>query len=170
MENRGIDPRTSRMLSERSTILASSPATLINGKDDKRCVAFHIVQRKLKSFFFHLTQRLNTTRPDEGLEPATLRLKVWCSTDWANRAWKLRWLPMRAWFIEPSCNLNHWKSCLPGGESNPGLPRDRRGYSPLYYRGRPCQPDTTICEILTLFSCVGCVRSLFRWVMHLSLQ
>ena len=25
--------------------------------------------------------------------------------------------------------------CLPGGESNPGLPRDRRGYSPLYYRG-----------------------------------
>ena len=25
--------------------------------------------------------------PDEGLEPATLRLKVWCSTDWANRAW-----------------------------------------------------------------------------------
>ena len=25
--------------------------------------------------------------------------------------------------------------CLPDGESNPGLPRDRRGYSPLYYRG-----------------------------------
>ena len=24
--------------------------------------------------------------PDEGLEPATLRLKVWCSTNWANRA------------------------------------------------------------------------------------
>ena len=24
---------------------------------------------------------------------------------------------------------------LPNGESNPGLPRDRRGYSPLYYRG-----------------------------------
>ena len=28
--------------------------------------------------------------PDEGLEPATLRLKVWCSTDWANRAWVIR--------------------------------------------------------------------------------
>ena len=27
---------------------------------------------------------------------------------------------------------------LPGGESNPGLPRDRRGYSPLYYRGNRC--------------------------------
>ena len=24
---------------------------------------------------------------------------------------------------------------LPDGELNPGLPRDRRGYSPLYYRG-----------------------------------
>ena len=24
---------------------------------------------------------------------------------------------------------------LPGGELNPGLPRDRRGYLPLYYRG-----------------------------------
>ena len=28
--------------------------------------------------------------PDEGLEPATLRLKVWCSTDWANRAYDER--------------------------------------------------------------------------------
>ena len=27
-----------------------------------------------------------TDAPDEGLEPATLRLKVWCSTNWANRA------------------------------------------------------------------------------------
>ena len=27
------------------------------------------------------------------------------------------------------------KKNLPGGESNPGLPRDRRRYSPLYYRG-----------------------------------
>ena len=27
---------------------------------------------------------------------------------------------------------------LLGGESNPGLPRDRRGYSPLYYRGTGC--------------------------------
>ena len=29
------------------------------------------------------------------------------------------------------------KSPLPGGELNPGLPRDRRGYWPLYYRGEP---------------------------------
>ena len=43
------------------------------------------------------------------------------------------------------------KVILPGGESNPGLPRDRRGYLPLYYRGldvegmihsRPIADDT----------------------------
>ena len=27
------------------------------------------------------------------------------------------------------------KKKLPDGESNPSLPRDRRGYSPLYYQG-----------------------------------
>ena len=27
------------------------------------------------------------------------------------------------------------KEKLPDGELNPGLPRDRRGYSPLYYLG-----------------------------------
>ncbi len=27
------------------------------------------------------------------------------------------------------------KDILPDGELNPGLPRDRRGYWPLYYRG-----------------------------------
>ena len=32
--------------------------------------------------------------------------------------------------LDPRENKN-----LPGGESNPGLSRDRRGYSPLYYRG-----------------------------------
>ena len=28
-----------------------------------------------------------------------------------------------------------WFCCYKFGESNPGLPRDRRGYSPLYYLG-----------------------------------
>ena len=28
----------------------------------------------------------NYAAPNKGLEPLTLRLKVWCSTDWANRA------------------------------------------------------------------------------------
>ena len=27
-----------------------------------------------------------------GLEPMTLRLKVWCSTDWANRAYVFKYL------------------------------------------------------------------------------
>ena len=30
--------------------------------------------------------------PDKGLEPLTLRLKVWCSTDWANRATLTKYL------------------------------------------------------------------------------
>ena len=47
------------------------------------------------------------------------------------------------------------KRCiLPGGELNPGLPRDRRGYSPLYYLGSDyCKlshgcyrPFVNICE------------------------
>ena len=38
-----------------------------------------------------------------------------------------------------SIHLNQkTKRNLPGGESNPGLPRDRRGYSPLYYRRIEC--------------------------------
>ncbi len=31
--------------------------------------------------------------------------------------------------------FSYSKKNLPDGELNPGLPRDRRGYSPLYYRG-----------------------------------
>ena len=34
------------------------------------------------------------------------------------------------------------KMYLPGGESNPGLPRDRRGYLPLYYRGHKINDRT----------------------------
>ena len=38
------------------------------------------------------------------------------------------------------------KKLLRDGESNPGLPRDRRGYSPLYYRG-----FVNLCYINDLF-------------------
>ena len=37
--------------------------------------------------------------------------------------------------IEIMFNEIEKKNVLPDGESNPGLPRDRRGYLPLYYRG-----------------------------------
>ena len=37
--------------------------------------------------------------------------------------------------FEIPCSLPGWQKVLRDGESNPGLPRDRRGYSPLYYRG-----------------------------------
>ena len=48
------------------------------------------------------------------------------------------------------------KKVLPGGESNPGLPRDRRGYSPLYYRGLSCTPGQYFLYyfIIGLFSLV----------------
>ena len=36
------------------------------------------------------------------------------------------------------------KKTLPDGESNPGLPRDRRGYSPLYYQGRASNSSTLL--------------------------
>ena len=37
--------------------------------------------------------------------------------------------------IYPVSFLGLLSKVLPDRESNPGLPRDRRGYSPLYYRG-----------------------------------
>ena len=40
------------------------------------------------------------------------------------------------------------KKSLPGGESNPGLPRDRRRYSPLYYRGQDTQQFSQDLDIL----------------------
>ena len=47
----------------------------------------------MKSYYYFLLPdwqcnifTFKTDAPDEGLEPATLRLKVWCSTNWANRA------------------------------------------------------------------------------------
>ena len=42
------------------------------------------------------------------------------------------------WLMEelvPWTKLDMQEKMLRDGESNPGLPRDRRGYSPLYYRG-----------------------------------
>ena len=38
-------------------------------------------------------------------------------------------------YLLPSKAIRSEKCYLPDGESNPGLPRDRRGYLPLYYRG-----------------------------------
>ena len=35
--------------------------------------------------------------PNGGLEPTTLRLKVWCSTDWANRATYGIFLLLKPW-------------------------------------------------------------------------
>ena len=40
----------------------------------------------------------NVRSPDMGLEPMTLRLKVWCSTDWANRA--PCWSSSKSWLVK----------------------------------------------------------------------
>ena len=42
---------------------------------------------------------LKNLAPNEGLEPSTLRLKVWCSTDWANRA---------LWRLSCQCHCHSW--------------------------------------------------------------
>ena len=39
---------------------------------------------------------------------------------------------------KPSFFETYYKKELPGGESNPGLLRDRQGYLPLYYRRHIC--------------------------------
>ena len=70
---------------------------------------------------------------DPGIDPGTSRMLSERSTIWASppcyiRLYLILFRPM-TWPIAFSKNV------LPGGESNPGLPRDRRGYSPLYYRG-----------------------------------
>ena len=50
-------------------------------------------------------------------------------------------IPRRGDFFERYYEVTHYFEIsfffkkLPDRESNPGLPRDRRGYSPLYYRG-----------------------------------
>ena len=46
---------------------------------------------KMYIYFIYINLRKKFS-PNMGLEPMTLRLKVWCSTDWANRA---LWLPRR---------------------------------------------------------------------------
>ena len=50
------------------------------------------------------------------------------------------------------------KKCIPllGGELNPGLPRDRRGYLPLYYRGTALQY-----HLRAIFQQVS--KGVFKW-------
>ena len=55
--------------------------------------------------------------------------------------------------IMESYELNTKKMCkkyyyLPDGESNPGLPRDRRGYLPLCYRGFGERGDASIVNVI----------------------
>ena len=55
------------------------------------------------------------------------------------------------------------KKSLPGGESNPGLPRDRRRYSPLYYRGWG-----TFWEQNSLLDSLLLPTTISRWIYRFS--
>ena len=49
------------------------------------------VQNGMRACVYINVDFKTTQSPDMGLEPMTLRLKVWCSTDWANRALGYLW-------------------------------------------------------------------------------
>ena len=78
-------------------------------------------------------------------------------------------LPSGGWqrLFKSNCNLECkclrrvlWlKKILPDGESNPGLPRDRRGYWPLYYRGLEWQREWIFLTILD-------IRNLWHYVIY----
>ena len=59
-------------------------------------------------------------------EPPMLHEKL-LSLDLRSFSWIISHLQLK--------NLKLIQNSLPGRELNPGLPRDRRGYSPLYYQG-----------------------------------
>ena len=62
--------------------------------------------------------------------------------------------------------LSRWgkeeNSLLPGGESNPGLPRDRRGYWPLYYRRFASRSQSSFIELR--------VKQLLSWLYSCSVE
>ena len=67
-------------------------------------------------------------------------LPSWMKRKFKSKVLKLKFTFTNSWREEGKkkiiiINERKKSPLLPGGESNPGLPRDRRGYSPLYYRG-----------------------------------
>ena len=76
----GFDPSTSGLWAQHaSTAPRCSPPL--------NCVWFIIKSKeKNKGWKKKLHWMKKKEAPNKGLEPLTLRLKVWCSTDWANRA------------------------------------------------------------------------------------
>src|SRR4029434_5428186 len=52
------------------------------------------------------------------------------------------------------------KHCLPVRELNPGLPRDRRGYSPVYYGRRVCLPLASLADACCCQFCCSIQKTL----------
>ena len=59
---------------------------------------------------------------------------------------------------------------LPDRESNPGLPRDRRGYSPLYYRGYLFEIKTVIYTTFPYYHSNLIFAFLRRWYAERSMR
>ena len=73
------------------------------------------------------------------------------------------WIPMNTnkWFTLSvityfMCVFAQICKNLPDGELNPGLPRDRRGYSPLYYRGPANTLNILLIPINPSHNCLWC--------------
>ena len=79
------------------------------------------------------TPKTNLENP--GIDPSASRMRIERSTIWANPPKKQGTTEEYNGFGDSPFHLTYSKNDLPDRESNPGLPRDRRGYSPLYYRG-----------------------------------
>ena len=74
MEDPGIDPGTSRMLSERSTIWANPPTLTLSLSEF--ILEFSIIQSKLT--------KNPKTMEDPGIDPGSSHMQSECSTIWAN--------------------------------------------------------------------------------------
>ena len=57
---------------------------------------------------------------------------------------------------------------LPDGELNPGLPRDRRGYSPLYYRGFDIFSSNVVIH-KNISQGFECLQIFQRWILKKSI-
>ena len=78
---RGFDPRTSGLWAQH----ASTAPRCCGGRKGKLPNVDEKKEKKKKKPGLFLEGKKKAA-PNKGLEPLTLRLKVWCSTDWANRA------------------------------------------------------------------------------------
>ena len=95
---------------------------------------FKISEKKIEKWFWASVSHVHETSRDNRkckiIQEASIHFSM------RNKEW-IRSLILPDRLLSYSQVSADWtnKKVLRDGESNPGLPRDRRGYSPLYYRG-----------------------------------